>query len=147
MAPTPGTSVTQHSRGGMCISVCSVGTVLSLFLGRVSLSLSIISITPELAKKLRLCVPFAPMIFLIAQRDVYVCVCEFMHPCICVKTAQADNAWPDLKVTSLTCLANCASEEIRFTVIFFCVKSGGFDEDHGVLDEDSGLSIYRCDLF
>ncbi len=41
-----------------------------------------------------------------------------MHPCICVKTAQADNAWPDLKVTSLTCSADWACEAIRSTDIF-----------------------------
>jgi len=76
VAPAPGALVTQHSRGGMCISGCSVGTVLSVFLGRVSLSSSIISFTLELAKKLWLCAPFASMIFVIAQR-----VYASMHLC------------------------------------------------------------------
>ncbi len=76
-----------------------------------------------------------------------VCVCAFTHPCICVKTAQADNAWPDLKVTSLTCSADWACEAIRSMAIFFapgCLNSGGFYEDHDVLDEERALSIFRC---
>lgn len=81
----------------MCISGCSVGTVLSAFLGRVSLSSSIISITPEPAKKLWLCVPFASMVFLIAQReDVCVCVYASMHLCK-NSTSSKCMAWLDIK--------------------------------------------------
>lgn len=82
----------------MCISGCSVGTVLSAFLGRVSLSSSIISITPEPAKKLWLCVPFASMVFLIAQReDVCVCVYASMHLCK-NSTSSKCMAWLDISV-------------------------------------------------
>lgn len=102
----------------MCISGCSVGTVLSLFS-------SAECHFPQASSVLLLSWPKScGSVFLLRQwffnlpERSRVCVCAFMHPCICVKTAQADNAWPDLKVMSLTCSADWTCEAIRSTAIF-----------------------------